>query len=412
LPSAVPPGTLPANTTEPHAAPAQVLEAALEVDTPAFLLVDGVLRGSADAARRIATECGCRLLYALKALAVPHALASLAAHVDGFAASSLFEARLAREALAGGGTVHFTSPGLRPADVAALREDCDFVSFNSLSQLERFGPELAGSVRLGLRVNPQLSFVADGRYDPCRRHSKLGAPLAELVEASRARPDAFAGIDGIHFHSNCDATDLTPWFETVQYLCEKLDGLLAASAWVNLGGGYLLGSDTDVSGLREAVELLESRYGLDVFVEPGASLVRNAGYVVASVVDLFVSDGVHVACLDTSVNHMPEVFEYQYQPPVLATAPGGRFRYRLAGSTCLQGDEFGEYAFEEPLAIGSRIVFAEMGSYTLTKAHMFNGVALPALYALTEGNECRLLKRPAYRDFESLWSEEGSDAHH
>jgi carboxynorspermidine decarboxylase len=79
----------------------------------------------------------------------------------------------------------------------------------------------------------------------------------------------------------------------------------------------------------------------------------------------------------------------------------------LAGCTCLAGDLFGEYAFGEPLRVGSRVVFPGMGAYTLVKAHMFNGVNLPAVYALTEDGDLSLKRRFTYGDFASRCGADG-----
>ena len=135
--------------------------------------------------------------------------------------------------------------------------------------------------------------------------------------------------------------------------------------------------------------MLRSTAIQDIYIEPGASLVRDGGVFVASVaVDFIDTDGQSVAVLDTSVNHMPEVFEYcdlpDIEPDVIGhrdDLPAGEgFGYVLAGSTCLAGDLFGSYRFAEPLAIGSRVVFPAMGAYSLVKAHMFNGQPLPNIY--------------------------------
>jgi carboxynorspermidine decarboxylase len=58
---------------------------------------------------------------------------------------------------------------------------------------------------------------------------------------------------------------------------------------------------------------------------------------------------------------MPEVFEYQYKPEVAQESEEGKYSYILAGATCLAGDVFGEYRFDTPLKIGSRIVFEKHG---------------------------------------------------
>jgi carboxynorspermidine decarboxylase len=81
-----------------------------------------------------------------------------------------------------------------------------------------------------------------------------------------------------------------------------------------------------------------------------------------------------MAVLNTTVNHMPEVFEYQLRPDVMGDTEDGRYCYMLTGSTCLAGDIFGEYAFNTPPAVASKIIFSGFGAYTLVKAHMLMGL--------------------------------------
>src|SRR5207249_1862693 len=123
----------------------------------------------------------------------------------------------------------------------------------------------------------------------------------------------------------------------------------------------------------------------------GAAFVRSAGILVSTVLDLFPSGRKHMAILDTTVNHLPEVFEYQFEPDVIGDTPSGRFAYTLAGCSCLAGDVFGDYAFTEPLRIGTKIVFANVGAYSVVKAHMFNGISLPSLYTLGETGGLELI---------------------
>ena len=156
--------------------------------------------------------------------------------------------------------------------------------------------------------------------------------------------------------------------------------------------------------------MLRSTAIQDIYIEPGASLVRDGGVFVASVVDFIDTDGQSVAVLDTSVNHMPEVFEYcdlpDIEPDVIGhrdDLPAGEgFGYVLAGSTCLAGDLFGSYRFAEPLAIGSRVVFPAMGAYSLVKAHMFKGQPLPNIY-LERGDGTVVLRRASsFKDFAGI----------
>ena len=349
--------------------------------TPSLVCHFDELARTASRIHEAARDAGCTLLYSVKANALPGVLAALAHFVDGFGVSSLGEARTARTALGGEGRLHLCAVAVTPRDAAELADICDYVTFNSLNQLEHRGPEFTGRASIGLRVNPGRSFVDDRRYDPCRRHSKLGVSVDDLGAAG----DRIAPlIDGLHIHSNCDSTDLGELLETVQVLDSRIGSVLSQIEWVNLGGGYLFGEGVNIGLLSEAASLIRDRYGAEVIIEPGAAFVRDCGYLVSEVLDLFDSDGKDVAVLDTTVNHMPEVFEYQFRPEVLGHSDAGAHEYILAGMSCLAGDVFGEYRFDEPLRIGSRVVFTDAGAYTIVKANTFNGIPLPSVYELRD----------------------------
>jgi carboxynorspermidine decarboxylase len=378
-----------------------VAEIVREVETPAFVLDERRVLRDLKAATRLRDQCGCKLLYALKPLTCEFVLELLARRVDGFAASSLFESRLAREVVGSRGTVHLTSPGLRTHELLELAELCDYITFNSLSQLRRFGAELDGPDQIGIRINPQLSLVADERYDPCRRWSKLGIPLDRLASRWQRDPALFKRVRGLQFHTNCDCSSFEPLHRTVLHVEQKLRGRLAGVRWINLGGGYLLDSPERVDLLAESIALLRSHYGLLVFIEPGAALVRKAGMLVASVIDMFRSGGRSIAVLDTTINHVPEVFEYQFEPDIAGHNDEAEHEYLLVGSSCLAGDVLGEYGFHRRLRIGSRVVLTNVGAYAMVKAHMFNGINLPAIYSVTPAGELVLRRRFTYEDFVS-----------
>jgi carboxynorspermidine decarboxylase len=342
---------------------------ALDVDTPAFVFdLDQI-----DEDVRIAREAlggHAKLYFAMKACAFRGAIDRMADLTDGLHASSLFEARLAAE-LRGARRIHLTTPGLREDEFEELVDVCDRISFNSLEQWRRFARGLDLPVHPGLRINPRLSFVNDERYDPCRRHSKLGVPIDRLAD------EELPGLDGILVHTNADSEDLGELCQTIEHLAATIPQLLHRIRWVNLGGGYLFRRGQDFEPLHAALERMGRTFDVEIFVEPGASLIRRSGYIVSTVIDRFEREGKEVAILDTAVSHVPEIFEYQYHHEVAGAADARPHSYLLGGTTCLAGDLFGEYAFAEPLEVGSRVVFTKAGAYSLVKASMFNGVNLP-----------------------------------
>jgi carboxynorspermidine decarboxylase len=366
--------------------------------TPSFIYDQQELLKSLELLNTLSLKTGCKVFFSLKSFAVPDALCLMAPNLDGFSVSSLFEARLAREIIGSSGTVHMVTPGYKPSEMDDIAELSDYISFNSLSQWEQFSRQSSVHASCGLRINPQLSFVEDKRYNPCRKHSKLGVPLTQLQKTLEKNSRLYDEIQGIHFHTNSSSETYGPLLATVKHLGRQIPKLLSSISWINLGGGYLF-NDADPADLYAAIGLMKEIYNIEVFIEPGQGVVEEAGYIVSSVIDIFESDGKNIAVLDTTVNHMPEVFEYQYRPDIMQESPEGAHEYILAGCTCLAGDIFGTYRFTEPLELWSRIVFKYMGAYTLVKANMFNGVNLPAIYALTQDDRLELKKEFGYEDF-------------
>ncbi len=80
----------------------------------------------------------------------------------------------------------------------------------------------------------------------------------------------------------------------------------------------------------------------------------DAGYLVATVLDI-VHNEKDIAILDASAScHMPDVLEVPYTPPLFGAAEPGvhPHTYILGGKTCMTGDIIGEYSFLEPLKTG------------------------------------------------------------
>ena len=313
--------------------------------TPALVYDDERLCTLAGVARQVRERTGTRVLYALKACAFHDVLRALAPALDGFAASSLFEARLARD-LFPDSPIHLTTPGLRDDEVDELAEICSVLAFNSASQLHRWGGRVHRYASVGIRVNTLVSNIRDPRYDPARPDSKLGIPLAALPEVLASAP---VPVHGLHFHTNADSEDLRELEANVEALAESARGI-GRFKWVNFGGGYLFGNVSTLEPLERSVELAKHVLADEVFVEPGAGLVRDAGLLVASVVDLFGAGW--ESSRHSGHVRQPFARSARVRLPagqLKALTPNGPFEYLLAGGSCLAGDVFGRYRFDTPL---------------------------------------------------------------
>ena len=365
--------------------------------SPAFVLDADEIIKTLKILNTLRHRCGCKVLYSIKSLPLSSVLEIVKPFVDGFAVSSLFEARLANEILAGQGGIHLTTPGIRPDEWDDMARLLTHISFNSLTQYQRFAPVVQAQTSMGLRVNPKLSFVKDDRFDPCRQYSKLGVGIDDLWQSS-----CLNQIKGLHVHNVFSATDFTPFIKTIEKLRSYFGKDLAQLDWLNLGGGYLFNQIEDHRPFMEMVNKLKKDFDLDVYIEPGKAVVGDAGHLVTTVIDSFISDGKTIAILDTSVNHNPEVFEYQRLPELHEHNSKGNYSAILAGCTCLAGDVFGEYRFIKPLVIGDKMVFKNVGAYSLIKANRFNGYNLPDIYRVQD-MQVKKLKQYPYQDYRQQW---------
>jgi len=364
--------------------------------TPAFVVDENIIQANLTELLELKKQSACRLLYSIKALPLESVMMLAKDYVDGFSVSSLFEARLAKEILLDQGSIHITTPGLREDEFKQISECCSHISFNSLSQYQRLHKQSNKQNSLALRLNPKMSFSADIRFDPCRLHSKLGVDIESLTGLAE-------NIAGIHVHTVFSNTNYQALEKTVALLEQKLGDQLKQLQWLNLGGGYLYHQINNHQPFIDVVKRLKARYGLDVFIEPGKAVVGNAGFLVTSVIDCFISDGKQITVLDTSVNHNPEVFEYQKSPELLEAEPLGEYTSLLVGSSCLAGDVFGEYRFKVMPRVGDRLVFSHVGAYSLIKANRFNGYNLPDVYAVDNSRAISLLTQSTYQDYRKQW---------
>jgi carboxynorspermidine decarboxylase len=368
-------------------------------ETPAFVYDENAISNSLNIIEKVRSDVDIKILYSVKALSIVDAIRFISSRVDGFSTSSIFEARLVKSFAKRETSIHLTTPNIRDNHIGKIAELCNYISFNSLTQWKLYCNKFEGKISLGLRINPELSFVSDDRYNPCRNHSKLGVPLHRLINRHEHENGLLDRIQGIHFHTNCESKDFTQLLLTVRHIDQHLSWLFGRVRWVNIGGGYLADDSSDLHNFVDTVSFLKNRYDVEVFYEPGKGIIGQAGSIVSTVVDIFVNGRDSIAVLDTTTNHMPEVFEYQYKPDVAQESEEGKYSYILAGTTCLAGDVFGEYRFDEPLEIGSRIVFENMGAYTLVKANMFNGINLPTIYAYTQDGKIEMKRQFTYDDF-------------
>ena len=416
----------------PFAGLANLSEAQLHrLPTPCYLLDEAQLCRNGEILLGVQQRTGCRILLAQKAFSNFNVYPVLAPYLAGTEASGLYESRLGREELPEKEN-HVFCAAYRTDEFEELLQYADHIVFNSPSQLAKFGPAAkAAGKSIGLRINPECS-TQEGHeiYDPCAPGSRLGTTRAQWDAAVAAHPELPALLDGLHFHTLCEqsAEDLADTLEAVE---QYFGSILSRPeiTWLNMGGGHWItkpGYNREL--LANLVRGIRSRYGVDVWLEPGEAVAIHSGVLRCRVLDVFSSEGVEHAILDVSASaHMPDTLEMPYRPDVfqilkdpslrsgqqpavvmegesyaVAGEPGeGPFAYRLGAPTCLAGDRLGDYSFAESLSPGDELVFDDMAHYTMVKTTFFNGVRHPDIAVQKHDGSVETVRRFSYEDFEA-----------
>lgn len=377
-----------------------------KVPSPCYVMEEEKLRNNLTLIKRVADEAGVEIIMAFKAFAMWKSFPIFREYIHYTTASSVYEARLAYEEF--GSRAHTYTPAYTDENFADFLKYSSHITFNSLSQFERFYPRVereGEGISCGLRINPEYSEVEVELYNPCAPGTRFGV-TADLLPETLPQ-----GLEGFHCHCHCESSSYE-LERTLQHVEEKFGKWFGQLRWLNLGGGHLMTrKDYDVEHLIALLKGLKARYPhLKVILEPGSAFTWQTGPLVSSVVDIVESRGIRTAILDVSFTcHMPDCLEMPYQPKVrgaetldadaVKTAAAGEHVYRLGGNSCLSGDYMGSWKFDHELRVGERIVFEDMIHYTMVKTNMFNGIHHPSIAIWHLNDELEVYKTFSYEDY-------------
>ncbi len=269
-----------------------------------------------------------------------------------------------------------------------------------------------------LRVNPDVDPKTHRYTSTGRKETKFG------VDIERARAffaayghDRWCRLTGIHLHIGSPVYSVQPYIDAITKTLALMDELEAAGHTVDtldLGGGfgadYETGQSPDASVYAAAiVPLLEERvrHGLRVILEPGRTIVANAGVLITRVLYMKHSGDKTFAICDAGMNTLLRPCHYDAFHFIWPVAPASGFvpsqRARsmqmdglalmdVVGPICESGDFLAIDRPLPPLRRGDLVAVFTAGAYGMSMASRYNSVPLPA-EVLVEGNEVRSIRR-------------------
>lgn len=368
-----------------HAEEVPLGEIAKRFGTPTYVYSRAALREHFLAYEQALAGCDHLVCYAVKAnsnIGVLNVLAELGA---GFDIVSVGE--LERVLHAGGDprkTV-FSGVGKQPAEMARALEagiHCfNIESTAELATLDRVAGELGRMARVSLRINPDVNANTHAYIATGLRENKFGIDIADAVALyQQARDLPHLEISGVDCHIGSQLTELAPFLaalDRVLLLVDRLAQEGIAIEHLDLGGGLgVRYQDETPPPIAAYIAALRERLGsrpLTLILEPGRSIVADAGVLLTRITYLKRNAAKDFAIVDAAMNDLIRPALYQAWMAIDEVEPrdSPAKTYDVVGPVCETGDFLGK---DRRLAIapGDILCVRSAGAYGFTMSSNYN----------------------------------------
>ena len=357
------------------------------------------------------------ICYAVKANGNLSVLKHFAALGSGFDIVSGGE--LQRVLAAGGeaGKVIFSGVG-KSRDEIKLALEVGVKCFNveSLPELDRINEVAAAmgqTAAISLRINPDVDAQTHPYISTGLKENKFGIAFVDAMGAYRhAAALPHLRIVGIDCHIGSQLIDLSPLAEALERLLVLVDQLAAegiALQHIDIGGGvgivYNDEAQPDLQAYADTVARLLAGRPQHLVMEPGRSLVGNAGLLLTKVEFVKQGEGKNFVIVDAAMNDLMRPALYQAYHAIEAVEPHSDVPAVLAdvvGPICETGDFL---AKDRELAVlaGDLLVVKSAGAYASSMASNYNTRTRAAEVMVKQGEQRLIRRRETISD---LWKDE------
>ena len=356
-----------------------------------------------------------QVCYAVKAnsnLAVLHLLARRGAGFDIVSGGELF-----RVLEAGGdpGRIVFSGVGKTEAEIdyalghGILSFNCE--SDAELDVLSRVATRRGQRANVALRVNPDVDASTHPYISTGLRENKFGIDIAEVeaVYARAARLPALT-MSGVSCHIGSQLLDTRPLLEALDKLLALIDRLRAAGhpiRHLDFGGGLGVPYQEaerapDIAAFISTICAKAAGRDLELTVEPGRSLVAEAGVLLTQVLYTKRTPAKEFVIVDAAMNDLirPSLYRaYHAILPLERHAAGApEVLADVVGPVCESGDFLAKDRHMPAAQSGDLLAIATAGAYGFVQASNYNTRPRVA-EVLVEGSAWRIVRaRESYAD--------------
>lgn len=288
-------------------------------------------------------------------------------------------------------------------------------SLAELDTLNEVACSLGVQAPISLRVNPDVDAKTHPYISTGLKDNKFGIAHEDAL-AAYLRAHALPGLQvvGIDCHIGSQITQTTPYLDAMDKMLDLVEAVQAQGVnihHIDFGGGLGIDYDGDTPPAADALwqallARLDAR-GLGdktIYIEPGRSLVGNAGVCLTEV--QYLKPGTHknFCIVDAAMNDLPRPALYQAFHeilPVRASREASQ-NWTVVGPVCESGDWIGR---DRDLAVqaGDILAVASAGAYCMSMASNYN-TRNRAAEVLIDGDQVQVIRER--ETFADQWARE------
>ena len=276
-------------------------------------------------------------------------------------------------------------------------------SQQELWSVSRIAQEENRTAGISIRINPHIDAGTHPYISTGLAESKFGIPAEETLEMYQ-EASTLPGIEirGLQSHIGSQITDLSVFSEVLDKLVEMMQMLKSEGfpiSYLDLGGGLGIAyrREEKVAEPRELIDSLHNRLsplGVTVIIEPGRSIVGNAGVLLTRVIYYKENRQKKFAIVDSTMSELlrPALYQaYHEVVPVIDTDRESKL-VDVAGAVCESADILARDRMLPHPQPGDLYAVLSVGAYGFCMASHYNSRPRPA-EILVEGDSFRIIRR-------------------
>jgi len=284
-------------------------------------------------------------------------------------------------------------------------------SSEELHRINHIANTIGLKAPVALRVNPDINPETHPYITTGLKTYKFGIPIEEATALYRVSK-GFPSIEvvGIHKHIGSQITKVTPFVEAIEKIIALYDGFIAEGIpirYIDMGGGlgitYSDEAPPDPASLAKAIVPLMQDRNITLILEPGRSIVGNAGIFVTKVLYRKEVTEKTFVIVDGGMNDLirPSLYGAYHHIQPVELKSRKKVVADIVGPICESGDFFAKSRQIEALEQGELLAVMSAGAYGFSMSSNYNSRPRAAevlvkdneFYMVTERETCEDLVR-------------------